>query len=268
MAPPWLIGAAAALSLAMAGAWATQRATGKSGWIDAIWSGSVGVVAVALVLAQGGRPREYLILSLVALWSARLAAHIARRTSGAGDDPRYASLMREWGARAPVRLFMFLQAQALAGWTLAAAAMLAGMSTARFPNPLDWLGAVVAVAGLVCEAMADAQLAQWRRSPGATGVCEAGLWSVSRHPNYLGEWMFWLGLSLPAIDPSFSWNWGLCALLAPLQMYWLLTRVSGVPPLEAHMLRTRGAAFEDYVRRVPMFFPWRRRAGVRGTVDG
>jgi steroid 5-alpha reductase family enzyme len=52
---------------------------------------------------------------------------------------------------------------------------------------------------------------------------------------------------------------GWAALLAPAFMYWLLAHVSGVPPLERHMLAKHGAAYAAYQQRTPAFFP-----GVRG----
>ena len=45
------------------------------------------------------------------------------------------------------------------------------------------------------------------------------------------------------------------ALIAPALIYWLLVHASGIPPLEAHMLRSRGVAFRAYMARVSPFFP-------------
>jgi steroid 5-alpha reductase family enzyme len=58
-----------------------------------------------------------------------------------------------------------------------------------------------------------------------------------------------------AIDLGGAFPLGWLALLAPAVMYWVLVHVSGIPPLEAHMLRTRGEAFRAYQRRTPAFFP-------------
>jgi len=244
----------------MSGAWAIQRATRKSGWIDTIWSGAVGLVSICVAAAATGGQRRFLVLALVLVWSSRLALHIARRTRGGGDDPRYAQMMRDWGDAGPRKLFAFLQWQALAGWTLVLAVALASNSPAPFPGIGDWFGCVLAIAGIAIEAVADAQLTSWRRIAAAGRVCDVGLWGHSRHPNYFGEWLFWLGVSTLAIDLSGAWAIGLVALLAPLQMYWLLTRASGIPPLEAHMLRTRGPAYEVYMRRTPAFFSANTRA--------
>ncbi|MBC6982598.1 DUF1295 domain-containing protein [Caulobacter sp. 17J80-11] len=247
------------LCLAMACAWRVRLATGKSGWIDAIWTVSTGALCIAYALAPitPGQPdaRDWLIATMAALWALRLGSHIVSRTRRGGDDPRYAELAQEWGRAFPQRLFLFLQLQGLAGALLALSAWLA----ARNPAPAgltDVLGVAVFVAAAGGEALADSQLAAFRRDPANRGkVCARGLWAWSRHPNYFFEWMVWLAFAIMAVDPSGAWPWGALAFLAPLYMFWLLTRVSGLPPLERHMARSRGAAWRDYAARTSAFLP-------------
>src|SRR5208337_2730750 len=103
------------LFLAMSLAWAVRIKTGNSGWIDAVWSAATGLAslaALALPAPEAPFPRKILAAALVLVWSGRLALHIAGRTRGGGDDPRYAALAREWGADFSRRLFVFLQIQA------------------------------------------------------------------------------------------------------------------------------------------------------------
>jgi steroid 5-alpha reductase family enzyme len=90
---------AAFLSLAMAGAWAVQRATGNSGWVDSVWSYATGAACATAALAPlDGLPpswRQWAVAALVAAWGLRLGTHIARRSAGAHDDPRYAAFRQE-----------------------------------------------------------------------------------------------------------------------------------------------------------------------------
>jgi len=58
-----------------------------------------------------------------------------------------------------------------------------------------------------------------------------------------------------AIDLGGDSPWGWLALVGPVYIYWLLTRVSGIPPLEDHMRRSRPEAFAHYAARTPVFFP-------------
>src|SRR5579863_2515269 len=102
---------ALSLSILMAGAWMVQQRTGNSGWVDTIWTFSVGLVGAGSALwpLEGIAPnaRQWLVAVLVAIWSLRLGVHIAVRSKGITDDPRYAAFAREWGVDAPRKMFLF-----------------------------------------------------------------------------------------------------------------------------------------------------------------
>lgn len=250
-----LILAAALMALAMVVAWGVRMRTGQSGWIDAIWSSTVGAAGLVTAVGATGGGRRWLIAGLLVAWSGRLALHIAERTRGAADDPRYAELAREWGDAFGVRLFLFLQIQAVAGLVLAAAIHLAASAPAAFPTPIDVAATLVVLAGVFGEARADAQLRRFRRTASPGAVCDAGLWGWSRHPNYFFEWLVWCGFALFALPGSAERPIQILAFSAPAMMWALLVHISGVPPLEAHMSRTRGEAFRAYCNRVSPFFP-------------
>jgi len=252
------------LMAAMTGAWLVQRMTKNAGWVDVIWTVSTGVFGVlaALVPWPGQPPasgRAWLVAILAALWSARLAWHIAERTAGKPEDVRYAGFRQEWGADYERRMFWFLMIQAGA----AALLVLSILAAARHPGPLDaadGLGALVFAIAIAGETLADWQMRQFReqvRREGRHGaVCDTGLWAWSRHPNYFFEWLVWCAYPLLAIDLAGDWWPGWLALIGPVFMFWLLRYVSGVPPLEAAMLRSRGDAFRAYQARVSAFVPW------------
>jgi steroid 5-alpha reductase family enzyme len=264
------------LSVTMAGAWFVALLTGRSGWIDAIWSFAVGLfgAAAALVSLTSGEitARQVLVAALALAWSFRLGIHIAMRAAHGGDDPRYRQLREEWGAAFKGRLFLFLQIQALAALVLALSIMIAAHNPAPGLRFLDWLGLVILIVAVAGEALADRQLSDFGENPANKGkVRDTGLWGMSRHPNYFFEWLGWLAYAVIAVDFSGAYPWGWLVLAGPLLMYWLLVHVSGIPPLEAHMLRSRGEAFRTYQRRVNAFWPalWRdagaatRREGLR-----
>ncbi len=258
-----LIGVLATLSIVMTGAWAIALRTGQSGWIDSIWSfasGLVGAGAALIPLSDesfGGpiSARQWLVAVLCALWGLRLGSHIAARTAGGGDDPRYAALKAGWGDAYPRQLFWFLQVQAIAAFILALAAFCAGHA----PGALqwtDWIGVVILIVSIGGEAIADRQLVAFRRDPASKGrICERGLWAWSRHPNYFFEWLVWCAYVVIAAGRITVYWPGIFTLLAPVMMYWLLVHVSGIPPLEEHMRRSRGIVFDAYAKRVSVFFP-------------
>lgn len=267
-----IVALAVCLSATMAGAWLVALCTGRCGWIDAIWSlatGMFGAVAALVPFAAGEISTRQVLVALLALfWSLRLGIHIAARTAHGGDDPRYGQLRDEWGEAFNMRLFWFLQIQALAALVLALSIMLAAHNPApgRF---LDWLGAVVLIVAVAGEALADRQLSDFRTDPANKGkVCDVGLWGASRHPNYFFEWLGWLAYAIVAVDLTGSYPRGWLAFAGPLLMYWLLVHASGIPPLEAHMLRSRGKAFREYQKRVNAFWPGRQHAIVEAGNNG
>jgi steroid 5-alpha reductase family enzyme len=257
-----LLTLAIGLSVIMTGAWAVQRMSGSSGWIDTIWSIAVGLGGMAAaLLADGDGGRRTTTFAIVLIWSLRLGSHIASRTRGGGEDPRYEKLIEEWGASAAFRLWLFLQVQAVAGFVLVLAVYLAAASPEAFPRFIDVLAIAVAVIAIAGEAISDRQLSAFRKTPEAkTGVMEQGLWRYSRHPNYFFEWLFWCAWPLMAIGLPLGRGW--LSLLAPFQMYWLLVHVSGIPPLEQHMLASRGEKFRALQARVNAFFPGPRKGEI------
>jgi steroid 5-alpha reductase family enzyme len=263
-----------ALITVMAAAWRMQEASGNSGWVDVSWTFGVGGVAFLAALAplaqeaaeeaaQGAAPepwphwRQIVVAGVVAVWSLRLGLHIVARTRAAGDDPRYRQLIVEWQSDASRRMFWFLQAQAMVGVVLVISVVLAAQNGNPHLRIQDVLGIAILAAAISGEAIADRQLRRFKADPSKQGaVCGIGLWRWSRHPNYFFEWLGWLAYPLIAIDSSGHNSYGWLALLAPACMYWVLVHVSGIPPLEDHMLRSRGDVFRAYQRRTRAFLPF------------
>lgn len=249
---------ALALSVLMALAWLVQQRTGNSGWVDTIWTFSVGLVGAAAALwpldGQAPNGRQWLVAVLAAIWSVRLGTHVARRTITISDDPRYAEFASQWGPDAPRRMFMFLQQQAWGSIPLAFAIFVAARVPGAEPRLQDALGGLILLVGIAGEALADAQLKAFRSDSNNSGkVCDRGLWRWSRHPNYFFEWVCWLSYPVIALSPDHAW--GLASLPAPLFMYWILVHVTGIPPLEQQMLRSRGDRYRAYQARTSAFFP-------------
>ncbi len=257
-----LLGNLVGLSLVLSFAWAVQRSSGNSGWVDVIWTYALGVSGVALALwplAGGIWARQVLVALAIAAWSLRLGTHVARRTVRIEDDPRYHKLKVDWGEAAQRRMFGFLQVQALAAFLLSLAVFAAARAPRPGPDWRDGLGFALVLVSIVGEALADAQVKAFGRDPANKGrVCETGLWRWSRHPNYFFEWLGWVGYVVIAIGTAYPLGW--LALIGPVYMYYLLVYVSGVPPLEEHMKRTRPEAFAAYAARTNAFFPGPRRS--------
>ena len=251
------------LWIIMSGAWLIRLISGKSGWIDAVWSLSIaltGLIASWSPFDWNNLTRRQIIVGLcVFIAYLRLGIHISYRTYYSGDDPRYLTLEKNWGANFKIKLYAFLQIQALCALVLSLAVYLA----ARNPEPInsikDFFALLVIFIAICGEALADKQLRDFKKISISKKLCDSGLWSLSRHPNYFFEWLNWVGIALLAININGTWPHGLFALLAPLMMYWLLRYVSGVPHVENHLLTTRPTEFREYQKNVNVFFPGFRK---------
>jgi steroid 5-alpha reductase family enzyme len=150
---------------------------------------------------------------------------------------------------------------------LTLAAALAAITSER-SLPLGivaWVGLAIWIAGFAIEATADAQKQAFRSDPANRGrFIRSGLWAWSRHPNYFGEITLWVGVALIALPILSGWQY--LTLISPVFVYLLLTRVSGIPMLEARADERWGgdADYEDYKARTPVLFP-RPPASRAGT---
>jgi steroid 5-alpha reductase family enzyme len=224
--------------------------------VDPWWSMGFLFVFVRTAVATSGTaltPGKWVVLVVTALWAVRLWAHLAWRSRGKPEDPRYTAFRRKAGRHFWwTSLFQVFLLQAALMLVISAPLALAGAAAA--PDPVRWndeLGAGLAFVGFVIETLADAQLTRFRNDPAERGkVMDRGLWRYSRHPNYFGETLVMWGLWLCAIDQP----WGLAAVVAPVLMTFMLLRVSGVTMLEKQLSGTK-PEYVAYVKATSAFVP-------------
>ncbi len=252
------IGTAVALSM-MFGVWLLHIRMRNASIVDVAWSAGIGILAVLYAALGGGDPvRRALVALMGGIWSVRLALFLARRVASGPEDARYQAIRERWGGNTILKFLWFFLFQGVLDVVLAVPFLLVannstpGLTAWEFAGLAVWL---VAVAG---EATADAQLRAFKadaRNRG--GICEAGLWRYSRHPNYFFEWLVWCAIALFALGTP----WGWMGIMCPAMMLYFLLKVTGIPATETHMLATRGEAFRAYQRRTSAFVPWWPRAG-------
>ena len=240
-------------------AWAICVAMRDCTPVDSLWGVGMGVVAISTYLQTGGGTERRMVLTVIAVaWALRLGGYLLWRWRDHGPDGRYVRMMdkakaeRGWGyGQAAFRLVFMLQMPML--WLVCLPVQL-GQIADQPANlgTLGWIGAAVAVAGLLFETIADAQLVAFKKNPANAGqVLDKGLWRYTRHPNYFGDACVWSGLWLVAAETIP----GLFAVVGPAYLIFTLTRWSGVPTVEGRM-RRRKPAYEDYIRRTSGFIPW------------
>jgi steroid 5-alpha reductase family enzyme len=227
---------------------------------DPYWSvAPVPIVAAWLAAAAPGAStaRSALVAALVAGWSVRLTWNcLARWRSLADEDFRYREIRARTGRLYwPAALFtihLFPTAWVFLGLLPLYAAV------ARPSQPLGWLdgaAALLTAGAILLEGLADAQLRRFRRARrDPEAALETGLWAVSRHPNYLGEVLFWWGLWLFGVAADPSWWW---TVAGPLAITALFTFVS-VPWMERH-LEARHPGWGARRAAVPALWPFARR---------
>lgn len=248
-------------ALLMLALWLLQRRTRNAGLVDAGWAGSLGLIGLGYALfASGAWPHRLLAGAVASVWGLRLAVHLLRdRILGRPEEGRYVALRNRWGRRADLLFLPFFQAQALLAAVLSVPFALAAQRTEPRLDAAQASGALLWIFGLAFESVADRQLARFKADPSNRGrVCDRGLWRLSRHPNYFGEWLIWCGFALLALTGPHG-HWG---LLSPAVMLVFILFLTGVPPTEAQALRSRGEAYREYQRQTSVFLPWfpRRRS--------
>lgn len=248
----------AVMAVGMVGAFLIERRTGNSGWIDVAWTvsvGATGVLGALIPFGDGDPQRKLLVIAMASAWSLRLALHIGDRSQRIKEDPRYAEMRKEWGDAEGEKMFRLLQMQALASVPLVLAIILAAHNPTPGLRLQDAAALTVFLVGIAGSALADRQLRAFvRRTGGKGGVCQDGLWGWSRHPNYFFECIVWASWPVMAVSPT-GYPFGYVAILAPVGIAWLLLKISGIPPLEQHMVRKHGDAYRNYQRRVSAFVP-------------
>lgn len=207
------------------------------------------LVALVVVATDGGDARTRVLAALVAIWALRLGTFLFLRIRSAGRDTRFDAIKQSFS-----RFLMAWTLQGLWVFLTLSAALAAMTGTHREPlGLLAWMGIWTWLAGFVIEAVADAQKRRFRQDPANEGrFITSGLWAWSRHPNYFGEIVLWIGIALIAAEVLVGWQW--VTMVSPLFVILLLTRISGVPLLEAQAQRRWG---ED-----PEYRAWRARTAT------
>jgi len=247
--------ATVALCLLFAALYALARRLDNYGIVDVAWSYAFAGLAAFYALAGAGDPlRRALIGTLAAVWSLRLGTHLLVRVAShhPKEDTRYLQLRRDWAGNFAPKMFGFFQLQAVSIVILGVPFLLAAQNSAARLHPLELAGACLWLLALGGEALADAQLAAFKRDPAHRGqVCAVGLWRYSRHPNYFFEWLIWVAFFVFALASP----WGWLAAIAPASILFLLLRVTGIPMAEEQSLRSKGDAYRRYQQTTSAFVP-------------
>jgi steroid 5-alpha reductase family enzyme len=185
---------------------------------------------------------------LVFAWGLRLFFYLYFRSNGKGDDPRYLAMVerKKWGWK-----------QIYGGVFIAQGifSLIIGLPFYFWRNGASvnerhfWVGFILALGGFLLESYADFSLGKFKNNPKNKGkLCSVAPWNWSRHPNYLGEILFWWGIWI--ISVSFNLM-AVVGIISPLLLSYLIIFVTGIGPKEKSL--EKYPEFLEYKKRVRKF---------------
>jgi len=212
----------------------------------------ISVITIAMVFSPAVDARSILLFALVVIWAIRLATFLFRRIQKAGKDDRFDEIKPSF--------IQFLNVWTIQGlwvtFTIAAALVAVTTTHRKELDSFAIIGLLIWVFGFAIEVAADSQKSRFSADPDNKGkFIQTGLWSRSRHPNYFGEIVLWIGVAIVALPVLQGWQW--VALISPVFVALLLTRVSGVPLLEKKADEKWGGQddYEAYKKKTPVLIP-------------
>ena len=206
------------------------------------------IVLLAAALSGPLSTRAIIVTAMVTIWAVRLGSFLFKRISKDGGDSRFDKIKPNF-----VRFLNAWTIQAL--WVVLTTACAVAIITSGNDKSLGivaYIGIAVWLFGFAIEVISDRQKTAFRKNPENSGkFITTGLWAWSRHPNYFGEIVLWTGIAIIALPILSGGQW--VTLISPIFIFLLLTRVSGIPMLEAKADKKWGdnADYQSYKKNTP-----------------
>jgi len=227
---------------------------GNSSMYDPYWSVIPMLIAGFLMMEfpEGNSVRQWLVFSLVLIWSIRLTANWARGWQGMHEqDWRYHELAEKTGS---FYWLVSLGGIHLLPTLLVFLGCIPMWYAMELDSPLSWMDSaalLVTFMGIGFEWISDEQLKIFKKDSGPQEFTTSGLWSISRHPNYFGEISFWLGIFLFGFAAGgYSELWTLAGFISMV----LLFVFASIPMMDKRMI-TKRPAYVEHMKKVPAMFP-------------
>ena len=198
-------------------------------------------------------PRTFIIIGMVSFWALRLGIFLFIRVLKVGEDRRFREAKKSFS-----KYLVWWTMSALWVFLTTANALTLIVNNKKLVNqPIFYLGLLIWFIGILFEIIADEQKRRFRLNEKNRGkYISSGLWSISRHPNYFGEIILWIGIAIISL-PTLS-GFQYVTLISPLFIYLLLTRISGVNLLEESSDKKWGdlPEYERYKKETPVLVPF------------
>tara|TARA_E500000331_G_C17253977_1_gene712351 strand:+ start:224 stop:1090 length:867 start_codon:yes stop_codon:yes gene_type:complete len=222
-------------------------------FFDLVGSATYLTVAVVSLLAIPKIDTRSVLLGLmICLWGLRLGTFLFARVQAVGHDARFNLIKHKFA--------WFLMTWTVQGlWVLiTSSAALAAITSSKRSDfgIIGIIGIILWLTGFVIEIVADEQKRKFKLDPSKqNSFITDGLWGWSQHPNYFGEIVLWIGVSLVALPGLSSWQH--FTLISPVFVFILLTRISGLPMLNSAARKRWGddPEFLAYKKSTPVLIP-------------
>lgn len=224
-------------------------------YIDVAWPIVFLVAALTAYIRSGDSTnRKLMVVGLLIMWAGRLGYHLVMRLKNQlKEDQRYVTLYGSWDALGALGSWFYLYVVQGLLATVIVSPVIMIMYSGNVPFTLyDMVGLIVWIIGFVWESVADYQLSIFiRYKSNHEAIMNTGLWRYSRHPNYFGEILMWVGMWIISIAIPY----GIITIISPITITYLLRYVSGVPLIEAQF--EGNSAYDQYKKHTNSLFPWR-----------
>ena len=212
----------------------------------------VSVTLLAILFTVDISLRDVLLALFVWIWAFRLGSFLFIRVKKAGSDGRFDLMKKDF--------WWFLITWTIQGlWVFLTLAMALAAITSESKMAIDFfaiVGTLIWIFGFSIEVIADQQKTNFKDDPANKDkFITVGLWSWSRHPNYFGEMVLWIGIALIAFPVLIGWQ--LVALISPIFVIFLLTKISGVTMLESRGNKKWGddEEYKNYIKNTSVLIP-------------
>ncbi|OGN61545.1 MAG: hypothetical protein A3F09_01575 [Chlamydiae bacterium RIFCSPHIGHO2_12_FULL_49_11] len=234
--------------------WFAKEAN-KASLVDVYWTMGVPLLGLSAYFMEPlQNSRKTLLLFFVLLWAFRLLALLVHRmTLDYSENPHYVKVMAHWKGKLWTHVFFrFFLLEGLYQYAIALVIIRVMLTSATSLGAIDGIAIALFVTGFIFEIFADLQLIYFKRqNPGR--ICNIGLWSISRHPNYFGECLVWLSFYLFALSTPLGWAYFFSPLLVAFRLF-----IFHIPEIERH--HKDDPEYQVYKKETHLFFPlWHRK---------
>lgn len=209
------------------------------------------IILITLTLILSNFTLSKLILTLmIIVWGLRLGIFLFIRIRKMKKDKRFDGMRESF-----FRFLKFWVLQGLAVWVILIPSLFFIDSKI---NEIVWMGFIVWFLGLIIESIADVQKYIFKQDKkNKDKFIQTGLWRYSRHPNYFGEILCWVGIYIFVFN-SLTMLQEIIALVSPLFIIILLLFVTGLPMLEKYSNKKWGKQkdYQEYKRKTSILIPW------------